>query len=205
MQRWNPAHQWVISKAAAHPALVSEANFVAAQAIRTAPTARDGTSRSFLLSGLLLCGSCGRQMDAHWVHGRAGYRCRHGHTSAQQRNRERPKNLYVREDQVLAFVTTHLDQIRPWTGRPTVDDDQVEVAALLHSNNIIITCSRATWTMEAETETIRQAPPPPAERTKPPRLPRPRTAHAASEDMNAFRGEITCPRGDLNPHALYGH
>lgn len=174
VHRWNPAQQWAISKAAAHPALVSEETFVAAQAIRTAPTPRDGTSRRFLLSGLLLCGLCGRQMDAHWVHGRAGYRCRHGHTSVTQRGQDRPKNLYVREDHALAFVTAHLGQIG--LRHPVIATDQVELAALLHSNDIMITCGRAAWTLEAERQIIGQAPPPRPGRAKPLRIPRSRAA-----------------------------
>jgi site-specific DNA recombinase len=83
VHRWNPAEQWVVSKEMAHPALVSEEDFVTAQAIRCNPTPEDGHARTFLLSGLLRCGHCGRRMESHWVHGRAGYRCRHGHTSAK--------------------------------------------------------------------------------------------------------------------------
>jgi hypothetical protein len=41
-------------------------------------------------------------MDAHWVHDRPGYRCRHGHSSARSADAARPKNLYVREDHALA-------------------------------------------------------------------------------------------------------
>jgi hypothetical protein len=63
-------------------------------------------------------------MDAHRVHGRAGYRCRHGHTSAKLRNQERPKNLYLRQDHVLTFVTAHLNQIRLRTPHPVTDSDQ---------------------------------------------------------------------------------
>ncbi|MEU5942806.1 hypothetical protein ABZ807_27365 [Micromonospora sp. NPDC047548] len=49
--RWNPAKQWVVSKEMAHAALVSEEDFVAAQAIRCNPTPEDGHARTFLLSG----------------------------------------------------------------------------------------------------------------------------------------------------------
>jgi hypothetical protein len=40
-------------------------------------------------------------MDSHWVHGRAGYRCRHGHRSTASRPADAPENLYVREDVML--------------------------------------------------------------------------------------------------------
>lgn len=42
--RWNTADQWVISKQLAHPALVSEADFVAAQHIDATPTPLEGGS-----------------------------------------------------------------------------------------------------------------------------------------------------------------
>src|SRR5215211_759344 len=41
--RWVPPADWVISKRLAHTPLVSEADFIAAHAIRTNPTPEDGT------------------------------------------------------------------------------------------------------------------------------------------------------------------
>ena len=73
---------WAISTSLAHPALVGEADFVAVQQIRAARVNDDGVARRYLLAGLIRCGLCWRLMDAHWVNGRAGYRCRHGHNSA---------------------------------------------------------------------------------------------------------------------------
>ncbi|MFI7283051.1 recombinase family protein [Micromonospora chersina] len=40
VQRWNAAPHWVISRQIAHPPLVTEEQFVAAQAIHTAPPRR---------------------------------------------------------------------------------------------------------------------------------------------------------------------
>jgi DNA-binding transcriptional MerR regulator len=93
---------------AEHPPLVAKRDFVAAQAIRAARPTDDGTTRVYLLAGLVRCRPCGRRMDAHWVNNRAGYRCRHGHTSAQEASPDRPKNLYVREDHILASLPAHL-------------------------------------------------------------------------------------------------
>jgi hypothetical protein len=100
-RRSNPAGEWAISRAVAHPPLVSEAEFVAAQQVRAARPAKDGRSRRYLLAGLVECRLCGRRMDSHWVHGRAGYRCRHGYTSSRARSSVRPKSVYVREDVLL--------------------------------------------------------------------------------------------------------
>jgi hypothetical protein len=86
VMRWNQPQDWVISARMALRGLVSEAEYIAVQAIRAARPTGDGTTRRYLLAGLLICGSCGRRMEAHWVNNRPGYRCRHGHTSAKPPN-----------------------------------------------------------------------------------------------------------------------
>jgi site-specific DNA recombinase len=109
VQRWNLPDGWFISVRPAHPVLVSEADFTAAQAVSAArgrvpandPGARDGRRR-YLLAGLLTCGTCGRRMDSAWSNGKPAYRCRHRHTSAVRPDPVRPKNAYVREDKILA-------------------------------------------------------------------------------------------------------
>ena len=92
------AGEWAVSVRPAHPALVSEPEFIAARRVDAARQTRDGRARSYLLSGLVRCGVCGRRMDSHWVHGHAGYRCRHGHRSSQPRAADGPRYVYVRED-----------------------------------------------------------------------------------------------------------
>jgi hypothetical protein len=107
VQRWNLPNEWVISKGPAHEALVSEADFIAAQDVHAArgpSPAGDLTGprkRRYLLSGLLACGTCGRRMELAWSNGRAAYRCRHGHTTASAPAPGRPKNAFVREDRIL--------------------------------------------------------------------------------------------------------
>jgi DNA invertase Pin-like site-specific DNA recombinase len=108
VHRWNPVEDWVISRKIAHPPLVSEQDFIAVQAIRASRPTADGDTRSYVLAGLLRCGECGRRMDAHWVHGRSGYRCRHGHTSSRSPSTPRRKSVYVREDYVLASLPAHV-------------------------------------------------------------------------------------------------
>ena len=101
VQRWNLPEGWVISRHPAHPALVSEADFIAAQDA-TAP--RGPAARRYLLAGLLACGRCGRRLESAWSNGKPAYRCRHGHTSAASPDPARPKNVYVREDQILPHL-----------------------------------------------------------------------------------------------------
>jgi site-specific DNA recombinase len=101
VQRWNLPEGWVISAHPAHPAIVTEADFVAAQDLvaRRGPDSPAG--RHYLLAGLLRCGTCERLLESCWSNGKAAYRCRHGHTSATSPDPARPGNAYIREDQIL--------------------------------------------------------------------------------------------------------
>ncbi|WP_329791893.1 recombinase family protein [Lentzea sp. DG1S-22] len=99
--RYNPVSEWEVSEQIAHEPLVDDETFVSVQGLRAAKPAKDGEVRRYLLAGLVACGLCGRRMDGHWVHGRAGYRCRHGFTSVKRRSDGEPRNLYVREDHLL--------------------------------------------------------------------------------------------------------
>jgi site-specific DNA recombinase len=104
VQRWNLPEGWVISRHPAHPGLVSEADFIAAQDA-TAPRGPAGpAARRYLLAGLLASGRCGRRLESAWSNGRAAYRCRHGYTSATGIRPGQPKNTYVREDQILPHL-----------------------------------------------------------------------------------------------------
>jgi hypothetical protein len=104
VQRWNLPEGWVISKHPAHPALVSEADFIAAQDA-TVPRGPTGpAARRYLLAGLLACGRCGRRLESAWSNGKPAYRCRHGHTTATRPEPGRPKNTYIREDQILPYL-----------------------------------------------------------------------------------------------------
>jgi site-specific DNA recombinase len=101
VQRWNLPAGWVISARPAHPAQVSETNFIAAQDA-SAPRGPAGTAtRRYLLAGLLRCGVCGRRLESAWSNGKPAYRCRHGYTSATRPDPARPRNLYIREDTIL--------------------------------------------------------------------------------------------------------
>ena len=66
VQRWNLPDGWVISSRPAHPALVGEDDFVAAQGIsatRGPVPQAELVLRRYLLAGLLACGVCGRRMN----------------------------------------------------------------------------------------------------------------------------------------------
>jgi hypothetical protein len=107
VQRWNLPGGWVISNRPAHPALVSEDDFVAAQDVNAArgPGPQDEpVLRRYLLAGLLACGVCGRRMESAWTNGKPAYRCRHGRTSVMAPDPARAKNTYVREDKLLPHL-----------------------------------------------------------------------------------------------------
>ncbi|MCU7731196.1 recombinase family protein [Actinoplanes sp. KI2] len=75
---WNPRSDWVISNEATHDALVSDADFLAVQQVTALAMPEDGRVHRYQLTGLLVCESCGRRLEGHWVNRRPGYRCRTG-------------------------------------------------------------------------------------------------------------------------------
>ncbi|MET9226158.1 recombinase family protein [Lentzea sp. NPDC003310] len=97
----NPVTVWEVSEKLSHEPLIDDATFVAVHRIRAPRQAKDGEVRRYALAGLVVCGVCDRRMDAHWVHDRPAYRCRHGYNSASTRPADKPANTYVREDVVL--------------------------------------------------------------------------------------------------------
>jgi len=125
VQRWNLPEGWVISKRLAHAALVSEADFTAAQQ-SAAPRGPAGQAvRRYLLAGLL---ACGRRLESAWSNGKPAYRCRHGHTSARSPDSGRPRNTYVREDQILphlAAISVLLAGVAENPGRGSSVEGQV--------------------------------------------------------------------------------
>jgi site-specific DNA recombinase len=91
VQRWNLPAGWVISTRPAHAALVSEADYIAAQEV-SAPRGPVGpATRRYLLAGLLVCGMCGRRLESAWSNGKPAHRCRHGYTSATRPEPDRRK------------------------------------------------------------------------------------------------------------------
>jgi site-specific DNA recombinase len=118
VQRWNLPEGWVISKHPAHAALISEADFIAAQK-STAPRGPAGQAvRRYLLAGLLTCGRCGRRLESAWSNGKPAYRCRHGYTSASSPDSRRPGNTYVREDQILPHLAAISVLLAGSAGKP---------------------------------------------------------------------------------------
>jgi DNA invertase Pin-like site-specific DNA recombinase len=131
-RRWNMVQQWVISREVAHPPLVTEEDFVAAQWASAVALPPDGHSRRYLLSGLIRCRECGRVLDAHWVNQHAAYRCRHGHRSATSTDPNRPRIVYIHQSKAIS-------QLAQWLGVPRLDPHAVVEALLEHDAQV--TCA----------------------------------------------------------------
>ncbi|UUV32953.1 recombinase family protein [Amycolatopsis roodepoortensis] len=137
-----------VSRDLAHPALVSEEDFLAAQQVRSARTAQDGAIRRYALAGLVRCGVCARRMDSHWVHDRPGYRCRHGHSSARQPATGRPKTIYLREDHLIDRIAAHFGDLDDHDAR---DHARARVvAAELRATGAIVVCDSEGVTRVSE-------------------------------------------------------
>jgi site-specific DNA recombinase len=162
VQRWNLPDGWVISNRPAHPPLVSEADFVAAQDVNAARGPAPQASpvlRQYLLAGLLACGVCGRRMESAWSNSKPAYRCRHGRTSAMAPDPARPKNSYVREGKLLLYLPAlHLLLTNPATRvrrrtragadvRPAASPG--EVIAYLREHEITLTWDPAAAALQA--------------------------------------------------------
>jgi site-specific DNA recombinase len=157
-QTWNrratgtegPASTPALSAKAAHPALITEQDFVDAQQVRAARPAGDGQTRRFALAGLIHCGVCDRRLDSHWNHGRPTYRCRHGHTSTQRTGQPRPKTLYLREDHLVDEIHVRLG-VQDGYGHATLESARTRssrVATALRGSGQVIVCDSAGWRLE---------------------------------------------------------
>ncbi|MFF5138220.1 recombinase family protein [Streptomyces sp. NPDC013157] len=151
VMRWNTPTDWIISTKPAHPALVSEADFVTVQ--HTHADRLTAPGRTYTLAGLLRCGMCGRRMDSHWTR-RPAYRCRHGHSSAAPPLSHRTPNAYVREDHVLPHLpalvirlTAHKTDLSGTTAPPS----PATAVEYLRTESISVIFAPATRTLTADT------------------------------------------------------
>lgn len=149
-RRWNPRDQWVISNTVAHPPLVSEADFAQAQQIIAVSVADDGTADRYQLTGLVICGLCGRRAEGHWAYGRARYRCRHGYTSSSDAQPCLPKTLYVRQDQLVEQASIRFANLTA-TGPAALT--AIQLAAQLHAREITIVCTPVSVTLDTGQDT----------------------------------------------------
>jgi hypothetical protein len=84
--------------------------------------------RLYLLAGLLACGRCGRRLES------------------------RPKNTYVREDQILPHLTAIAillasDQAQSITAKVTTPTETAELIGQLRASGTVLTCDPDTQTI----------------------------------------------------------
>ncbi|WP_221403257.1 recombinase family protein, partial [Actinoplanes lutulentus] len=136
-------NDWVISDRPAHPALVSEPRFVAAQSISAVPRPAAGNRRHYQLVGVVRCECCDRRLESHWAHDRPSYRCRHGRAGATAPTADRPATLYLREDLLLSQIARAL--LEPGLA----DDGDVGVAAALRRSGLMAVCDKTAVRLRA--------------------------------------------------------
>jgi hypothetical protein len=145
---WNPRGDWVFSAHRPHPALVSDADFLAAQAITAIATPKNQTLHCYRLTGLLICGICGRRLEGHWIHGRAGYRCRHGQTTTRPRAERRP-SVYWAERHILDQLLYSLSY-QGYQGELPLFAGVDDLLNHLQTRNLVIVCGPSALRLEAE-------------------------------------------------------
>lgn len=108
VMRWNDQSDWIWSPAPVHDALIGDelyrqASQLLALGTQRAPERkpRPSTRRAYLLSGLVVCGLCGRRMQGNWNNGKAHYRCSLRSDYAVGDRVEHPRTVYVREEQII--------------------------------------------------------------------------------------------------------
>jgi hypothetical protein len=136
---WNRKSDWVVSTSRSHPALVSDADLLAAQAVRATCAPYDDGERRYRLTGLLICGLCGRRLQPQWVHGRPAYRCRHGRTSAYSVG-DGARWIYWPERRILTEALDQLTRAGHLLARAGADD----LLAHLRGRDAVIICDTAT-------------------------------------------------------------
>lgn len=115
--RWNDEDAWIVSEALTHEPLVSDEQFRAVRTLAAAgrrrPVVRKArpTSQPFALHGLVVCALCQRKMQGSANHGRAHYRCRYPSEYAMANELDHPRNVCVREDQILGPLDGWLVQV----------------------------------------------------------------------------------------------
>jgi hypothetical protein len=80
-------------------------------------------------------------MSGHWVNGRAGCRCRHGHTSAQPATEDAPRWVYRSEARLAQDLIVASPELAGLA-------DAGDVAAFLKARNLVVVCGHGTLVIE---------------------------------------------------------
>ncbi|MEH1017922.1 recombinase family protein, partial [Micromonospora sp. CPCC 206060] len=109
VMRWNKRDEWIVSKEIVHPPLIDDAAFEQAQTLlgqrarRESGNQRQRRARNpYVFRGLIYCAACQRRMQGQYSHGDAYYRCRFAQEYALANEVDHPRNVYLREDTLIA-------------------------------------------------------------------------------------------------------
>lgn len=177
---WNPKSEWAVSTELAHPAIVSDGDFLTAQGITAISAPADEKTRVYALTWLLLCAVCGRRLEGHWVYG----------NTATDAGTATPAPTHPE--------TNHAGSTGPRTPQQLADQgvlphqaDTTDMVAYLAKRGTVIICDTATVTIDdptgpevdASTDTVKP-------------IPRQRTGEppAAATGRRSLGGEREDPR-----------
>jgi site-specific DNA recombinase len=152
-QRWNDQDQWIFSDNLVHPPIVDAGTFTRAQqalagrAQVSGPRERFRRRHVYVLGGRFICGLCDRKMQAHWSNEMAYYRCRFPSEYALANKITHPRNVFVRERDVVPQLDDWLTrEFEPRRLAETIDDlaaastDLTGQHAIAEAHNTIRDC-----------------------------------------------------------------
>ncbi|WP_165945781.1 recombinase family protein [Micromonospora sp. KC606] len=113
VMRWNTRDKWIISKEIVHPPLIDDTTFEQAQTLLGQRARRESGNQRLRLArnpyvfrGLVDCAACQRRRQGQHNHGDAYYRCRFPQEYALANDVDHPRNVYLREDALIARNAT---------------------------------------------------------------------------------------------------
>lgn len=109
--RWNGDDEWVWSRDQVHQPLITHEDFAQANALMGSRGRTPGgehktrrTRNPYLFRGTFECCLCDRRMQGQWSHEEAYYRCRFPEEYALANRVHHPRNVYVREADVVPVL-----------------------------------------------------------------------------------------------------
>ena len=92
-------------------------------------------------------------MEAHWVHGRTGYRCRHGRSSTRPAG-QRVRNVYWAERRIVDGMLYRLS----YAGEVPFLADAGDLIVYLRTRRLVVICGLDTLDVEAVDQEKKLAP-----------------------------------------------
>lgn len=132
VMRWNPQEDWVVSRDVVHPVIIDADTFEETQQVLKQRARKKGvehrrvrTRHLYYFRGQLRCGLCERKMQGQRSNGEAYYRCRYAQEYALATTVDHPRNVYLRERELLSA----LDAALAWALAPARRADTIAAMA----------------------------------------------------------------------------